>query len=318
MNKEGKVLTEKLLLAKTKADTINDVKKFNIWGQKLTDVSILEKLPNVTSIGLSVNLISTLENFSKCLHVQEIFMRSNLISDFSELKHLQMCKNLRVLWLLENPICKDENYRLKVIKILPQIKKLDNDDVSDIERQLSEKINDVYTKVDIEKTTQNSQDSKTENNENQKDDSVSPKDKPETDKHVGNVLPETKSESDKQPNTTQPDIQPPKLEHEDTILDKDQLADAPAPSQTENETKATVGSTNNVDDVSDNSQKENISKTSLGSSRETNEKPAPRTARRKNDGPVLTAILSLLPELSVDSLGIVLRKIREMSKDSKK
>ena len=73
-------------------------------------------------------------------------MRRNQLSDFKEVQHLasltklEACyrfysstfnfssikKRMQVLWLHDNPISSDPNYRSKVIGLLPQVKKLDN------------------------------------------------------------------------------------------------------------------------------------------------------------------------------------------------
>ena len=42
--------------------------------------------------------------------------------------------NLRVLWLMENPCANIDNYRLIVIKALPNLVKLDNANISQEER----------------------------------------------------------------------------------------------------------------------------------------------------------------------------------------
>lgn len=54
-------LTEKMILGKTRAERLADVKNLNLWGQDLSDVSILASLPNVEVLSLSVNQISTLK-----------------------------------------------------------------------------------------------------------------------------------------------------------------------------------------------------------------------------------------------------------------
>ena len=58
--------------------------------------------------------------------MRELYIRKNKISSFTELEHLKKVPNLTVLWLSENPVVSSQNYRLRVLKTLPQLKKLDN------------------------------------------------------------------------------------------------------------------------------------------------------------------------------------------------
>jgi len=62
-------------------------------------------------------------------------MRKNEVADVSEVFYLKNLKNLRILWLNENPCSMDDaNYRTKVLAVLPQLQKLDDTDVSQDER----------------------------------------------------------------------------------------------------------------------------------------------------------------------------------------
>ena len=67
-----------------------------------------------------------------------MYLRKNLISDPEQLHYLTDLPFLTVLWLQENPICQIPNYRSLVIRMLPQLKKLDERDITLEERQLSE------------------------------------------------------------------------------------------------------------------------------------------------------------------------------------
>ena len=53
-----------------------------------------------------------------------------MISDIREIKYLAHLKNLKVLWLWDNPCAETPNYREIVIKILPGLSKLDNSPVT--------------------------------------------------------------------------------------------------------------------------------------------------------------------------------------------
>jgi len=55
----------------------------------------------------------------------------------SEVRHLQNLHNLSVLWLMDNPITDQIDYRMKVIAALPQLNKLDSNEISNEERILA-------------------------------------------------------------------------------------------------------------------------------------------------------------------------------------
>lgn len=126
-------LSEALVLARTRATDFESVKKLNFWGSGIRDVSVVKKLPNLEVCSLSVNNISTLEDFAECENLREIFIRKNKIEDLSEICHLKTLPNLRNLWLADNPCDQTENYRQTVLKTLPNLQKLDNIAVSEDE-----------------------------------------------------------------------------------------------------------------------------------------------------------------------------------------
>lgn len=64
--------------------------------------------------------------------------RRNSVADLEEVLHLTKLKNLQVLWLSENPVAKHPNYRYFCIKNLPQLVKLDDQNISLEERQEAE------------------------------------------------------------------------------------------------------------------------------------------------------------------------------------
>ena len=129
----GATLTEAMITRKT-GKRLDEITKLNMWSYGLRDVSIVEKLPNLEIASLSVNKIRTLEPFSKCPNLKVLFLRSNEIVDFAELKHLQELKHLKAIWLLENPIAQHEKYRELVAQMLPNLIKLDEAELTEFER----------------------------------------------------------------------------------------------------------------------------------------------------------------------------------------
>lgn len=102
-------LTEGMIKGRTRLDRMEEVRNLNLWGQDLDDVSMLSKLSMVEILSLSVNRITTLRDFAHCAKLQELYLRKNEVSDVAELQYLQPLRDLKVLWLSDNP-CADHPY----------------------------------------------------------------------------------------------------------------------------------------------------------------------------------------------------------------
>ena len=60
-------------------------------------------------------------------NLKEVYIRRNSISDLTEVGFLAKLQGLRVLWMSENPVSSVPGYRDYVIKVLPQLVRLDNE-----------------------------------------------------------------------------------------------------------------------------------------------------------------------------------------------
>eukprot|EP00758_Cryptobia_borreli_P002078 Tbor_TRINITY_DN2765_c0_g1::TRINITY_DN2765_c0_g1_i1::g.15157::m.15157 len=128
-------ITENLILMKTKSENLAAVKNLNLWGTELKDISLIEKCPNLEVLALSVNRVSSLESVSKCKLMRELYLRKNEVSSFDEVIKLSKLPKLTTLWLSDNPIAKQPNYRNIVIKYCPFLKQLDTVEVTESERE---------------------------------------------------------------------------------------------------------------------------------------------------------------------------------------
>ena len=135
----SKKLTRELIAQKVKSDRLDIIRKLNLWGNNIEDISIIREMPSLEIVSLSINKIRTLAPFENLQNLRELYLRRNLISNLNEIKHLTSCENLTVLWLGENPICDNPNYRNIIICILPQLQKLDDILITDEEREKAEK-----------------------------------------------------------------------------------------------------------------------------------------------------------------------------------
>ena len=84
--------------------------------------------------------VTTLEPFAQLAKLQELYARKNSIASLAELRHLAKSRHLRSLWLVDNPCAvglDKEEYRLRVLRALPQLETLDNCEVTTHERLLT-------------------------------------------------------------------------------------------------------------------------------------------------------------------------------------
>ncbi|XP_037967987.2 zinc finger CCCH domain-containing protein 13 isoform X1 [Plutella xylostella] len=119
-------LTEEMVIARSKQSDLSAIKKLNCWGAELGDVSLLRRMPNVEVLALSINKIRSLDDFSSCRCLRELYVRKNEIRDLSEIRHLRRLPALTSLWLEENPCTQHPQYRMTVLRNLPRLEKLDN------------------------------------------------------------------------------------------------------------------------------------------------------------------------------------------------
>ncbi|RIA97595.1 hypothetical protein C1645_751969 [Glomus cerebriforme] len=128
------ILTDELILTKSSAKSVAEVRNLNLWGCELDDVRILKNCSSLEILSLSVNNLTSLEQLSECKSLKELYLRKNFINDVEQVKHLTTLRNLEVLWLCDNPCADDEKkYRNMVLRYLPWLKKLDHHDVTDDE-----------------------------------------------------------------------------------------------------------------------------------------------------------------------------------------
>lgn len=120
-------LTAKFAQSRARVQSLDEIVTLNCWGSNLDDLSILKDMPNLQVLSLryackidtplrgalltvefkswfmlqpnierlwflfcSVNSISSLEVFSSCTQLRELFLRRNKVADINEIVHLQV------------------------------------------------------------------------------------------------------------------------------------------------------------------------------------------------------------------------------------
>jgi hypothetical protein len=92
------------------------------------------------SIAVSRNSLASLEGVEFMEKLSTLNISYNKIIDMSELLRMRGLHQVVELDLRMNPVCKQESYRLFVIKYLPRLKRLDGKDISTAERARSERL----------------------------------------------------------------------------------------------------------------------------------------------------------------------------------
>ena len=143
----GKTLTPELIQMKCKTDKLSSIKNLNLWGNDLEDITLVKEMPNIEICSLSLNKITQLREFGTLKKLTELYLRKNLIADLSEVKFLVGCPNLKVLWLWDNPVAEHPAYRPFILKLLPNLIKLDSAAVTKEEVEEAKKMN--FSEQDI-------------------------------------------------------------------------------------------------------------------------------------------------------------------------
>lgn len=134
-----KVLTEKIVLEKTKVAKLEDVQRLDLWGEGLTDISLVTKLPKLEVLSLAANHISSLKPLRKCVSLQELYLRKNKVSRLREVTMLSGMPKLTVLWMVDNPCTQHAHYRDFVLHCCQGLRQLDSVEITAEERKASAK-----------------------------------------------------------------------------------------------------------------------------------------------------------------------------------
>lgn len=134
----SKPLTAEMIIKRARGNfDLPSIRKLNFWGLSLDDISVISECVSLESATFSKNYISSLKCFRGMNYLRELSLANNSISDFRELDNLSTCPNLRKLWLRDNPIAKYWDYRIQVIRIIPNLKYLDDEEITQDERNMA-------------------------------------------------------------------------------------------------------------------------------------------------------------------------------------
>ena len=108
-------------------EKFKNIEVLNMCSCKLISLENLPKLPNLTKIELNDNYLTEkdLMALTKYPLLSEIYLANNKINSFDELAKLSNLRELHLLYLIQNPICKSENFRERIFKMFPRLLFLD-------------------------------------------------------------------------------------------------------------------------------------------------------------------------------------------------
>lgn len=106
--------------------------------QALSNFSYLDRLRTIVANNNRIRYIYGLGPNLPAL--ENLLLMANRIEDFSEVKSLAACKNLKRLVLIGNPVTERPNYRLFAVHHLRALTTLDFRKVTQQERQMAAKI----------------------------------------------------------------------------------------------------------------------------------------------------------------------------------
>lgn len=106
-----------------------------VAGLNLVLGSIMENIADLQWIDLSHNYLTLLDyDFAHLPHLKTLYLHCNFLSELGDLEKLKELKELKTFTVHGNPLASLPNFRVLVISILPELKKLDSVLISKKER----------------------------------------------------------------------------------------------------------------------------------------------------------------------------------------
>lgn len=122
--------------------SLGGMKKLRILSLARNQLKRLEKLEDVAEtleeLWVSYNQIVSLDGVARLTNLTTLYVSNNKVSDWSELNHLRGLEKLKDVLLVGNPIyagLSREEARVRVVKYLPNVMKVDGEMVSPADRE---------------------------------------------------------------------------------------------------------------------------------------------------------------------------------------
>ena len=124
-----------------KIDSINHMEFLTFLDVSLNKLRNCDKasigiLPSLQVFLCDNNYLKNINGFEKLFSVQSISFENNKIPDYNSLEKLSHLENLKDLSIVNNPITKSINYRNTIIRMFPNLLKLDGKEITNEEREM--------------------------------------------------------------------------------------------------------------------------------------------------------------------------------------
>ncbi|KAJ1959721.1 hypothetical protein GGI12_004186 [Dipsacomyces acuminosporus] len=105
---------------------LKELTKLSAAHNKIRKIPDLTLYPKLKEVRLNDNKIELLpESIRSCQSIQVVDLGNNLLSDWTSVAPLASLQSLHNLNLKGNPVCKEDDYRNQVIKLIPSLRVLD-------------------------------------------------------------------------------------------------------------------------------------------------------------------------------------------------
>ncbi|XP_008576592.1 PREDICTED: protein phosphatase 1 regulatory subunit 7 [Galeopterus variegatus] len=114
---------KKLFLVNNKISKIENIS--NLHQLQMLELGSNRIRNKLTMLDIASNRIKKIENVSHLTELQEFWMNDNLLESWSDLDELKGARSLETVYLEQNPLQKDPQYRRKVMLALPSVRQID-------------------------------------------------------------------------------------------------------------------------------------------------------------------------------------------------
>ena len=125
----------------SKIESINKMNSLTFLDVSFNKIRNIEKanigiLPSLQIFLCDNNYLKNINPFTKFLAIQTLSFENNKIQDISSLERLNLLEHLKDFSILNNPVTKNMNYRNNMIKLFPNLIKLDGGEITNEEREM--------------------------------------------------------------------------------------------------------------------------------------------------------------------------------------
>ena len=94
---------------------------------KIERIEGIEELTHLNTLDLSFNKLTKLENLENQKELTDLWLNYNKLKHYDDFKEVEKIKDsLKTIYLQNNPVSMNPNYRQKIIELVPNIEQIDS------------------------------------------------------------------------------------------------------------------------------------------------------------------------------------------------